>query len=67
MCTGEQPAITEKFLNNKSIERVPIHLRADEGLGYLPQHRSVFNLTVFNNLLGIRAYLLKELKIKLRL
>tara|TARA_Y100001958_G_C21179033_1_gene509277 strand:- start:460 stop:1221 length:762 start_codon:yes stop_codon:yes gene_type:complete len=60
MCIGEQPVDNGKiFLNNKSIERVPIHLRADEGLGYLPQHRSVFNLTVFNNLLGIAQLFIK--------
>ena len=60
MCIGEQSVDNGKiFLNNKSIERVPIHLRANEGLGYLPQHRSVFNLTVFNNLLGIAQLFIK--------
>lgn len=60
MCIGEQSVDDGKiFLNNKSIERVPIHLRADEGLGYLPQHRSVFDLTVFNNLLGIAQLFIK--------
>ena len=35
------------FLNNKSIEEIPIHLRSKEGLGYLPQQRSVFNMSVY--------------------
>ena len=48
------------FLNNKSIEEIPIHLRSKEGLGYLPQQRSVFNLTVFNNLLGIAQIFIKD-------
>ena len=42
----------EKFLNNKSIEQIPIHLRSQEGLGYLPQQRSVFNMSVYDNILG---------------
>ena len=46
--------MVEKFyLNNKSIDQIPIHLRAEEGLGYLPQQRSVFNMTVYDNILGV--------------
>ena len=38
MCIGEQNVDNGKiYLNNKSIEQVPIHLRSKEGLGYLPQ------------------------------
>ena len=54
MCIGEQYAESGKiYLNNKSIEQIPIHLRAKEGLGYLPQQRSVFNMSVYDNILGI--------------
>ena len=54
MCIGEQNIDGGKiFLNNKSIESIPIHLRSKEGLGYLPQQRSVFNMTVYDNIIGI--------------
>ena len=54
MCIGEQNTDSGKiYLNNKSIEQIPIHLRSKEGLGYLPQQRSVFNMTVFENIMGI--------------
>ena len=54
MCIGEQNVDGGKiFLNNKSIENIPIHLRSKEGLGYLPQQRSVFNMTVYDNIIGI--------------
>ena len=54
MCIGEQsPESGKIFLNKKSIEEIPIHLRAREGLGYLPQQRSVFDMSVYDNILGI--------------
>ena len=54
ICIGEQSAENGKIiLNNKSIEKIPIHLRSKEGLGYLPQQRSVFNMSVYDNILGI--------------
>ena len=54
MCIGEQNVEGGKiYLNNKSIEQIPIHLRSKEGLGYLPQQRSVFDMSVYENLLGI--------------
>ena len=54
MCIGEQNVDDGKiFINGKSIEQIPIHLRSKEGLGYLPQHRSVFNMSVYDNILGI--------------
>ena len=54
MCIGEQNVEGGKiFLNSKSIEQIPIHLRSKEGLGYLPQQRSVFNMSVYDNVLGI--------------
>ena len=53
-CIGEQNIDGGKILlNNKSIEQIPMHLRSREGLGYLPQQRSVFNMSVYDNILGI--------------
>ena len=47
MCIGEQQVDKGKiYLNQKSIEQIPIHLRSKEGLGYLPQQRSVFDMSV---------------------
>ena len=60
MCIGEQnPDSGKIYLNNKSIEQIPIHLRAKEGLGYFPQHRSVFNMSVFNNIMGLAQVTIK--------
>ncbi len=54
MCIGEQsPESGKILLNKKSIGEIPIHLRAKEGLGYLPQQRSVFDMSVYDNILGI--------------
>ena len=51
MCIGEQNLDGGKiYLNNKSIEQIPIHLRSKEGLGYLPQQRSVFNMSVYDKI-----------------
>ena len=61
MCIGEQNIDNGQiFLNNKSIEQIPIHLRSKEGLGYLPQQRSVFNMSVYDNLLGIAQISMKD-------
>ena len=55
------------LVNNKDVTNEPMHLRANLGLGYLPQESSLFqDLSVENNLFGI-AELLKmdhENKIK---
>jgi len=60
MCIGEQNVDSGKiFLNGKSIEQIPIHLRAKEGLGYLPQQRSVFNMSVYDNVMGIAELSIK--------
>ena len=60
MCIGEQNVDGGKiYLNNKSIENIPIHLRSKEGLGYLPQQRSVFNMTVYDNIIGIAQISIK--------
>ena len=41
------------ILNGKEIQNQPIHLRAKAGIGYLSQQRSVFDMSVYDNLLGI--------------
>ena len=54
MCIGElSPDHGKIFLKNKVIHETPIHLRAKEGLGYLPQQRSVFDMSVYDNIMGI--------------
>ena len=61
ICIGEQSAENGRIiLNNKSIEKIPIHLRSKEGLGYLPQQRSVFNMSVYDNILGIAQISVKK-------
>ena len=63
MCIGEQsPENGKIFINGKSIEKIPIHLRAKEGLGYLPQQRSVFNMSVYDNILGIAQIFIKNVE-----
>ena len=60
LCIGEQNVEGGKiFLNKKSIEQIPIHLRSKEGLGYLPQQRSVFNMSVYDNIIGIAQISIK--------
>ena len=47
MCIGEQNVEGGKiFLNNKSIEQIPIHLRSKEGLGYF-LNKEVFLICLF--------------------
>ena len=54
LCIGEiEPDNGKIFLKNKPIHNIPIHLRSKEGLGYLPQQRSVFNMSVYDNIMGI--------------
>ena len=54
MCIGEQsPESGKIFLNKKSIEEIPIHLRS-QGRGLvISQQRSVFDMSVYDNILGI--------------
>ena len=60
MSIGEENVEGGKiFLNGNSIETIPIHLRSNEGLGYLPQQRSVFNMTVYDNIMGIAQISIK--------
>ena len=61
MCIGETGADTGRILiNNKPIHEVPIHLRSKDGLAYLPQQRSVFNMSVYDNILGIAQIKIKK-------
>ena len=54
MCIGElSPDGGKILLKNKAIHEIPIHLRAKQGLGYLPQQRSVFDMSVYDNIMGI--------------
>ena len=55
------------ILNSKEIQDLPIHLRAKGGIGYLSQQRSVFDMTTYENLLGICQICIKgeENQIKL--
>ena len=63
MCIGEQSADNGKIiLNNKTIDQIPIHLRAKEGLGYLPQQRSLFDMSVYDNIMGIAQISVKEIE-----
>ena len=48
------------IINNKDISEIPIHERTKMGLGYLSQQRSVFNMSVYNNLLGICQLTIKN-------
>lgn len=41
------------LIDKNSISQIPIHLRANEGLGYLPQTRSLFNMTTYDNIYGL--------------
>ena len=61
ICIGEQNVEGGSiYLNNKRIDEIPIHLRSKEGLGYLPQQRSVFDMTVYDNVLGIAQISIKK-------
>lgn len=61
MCIGETGVDTGRILiNNKPIHEVPIHLRSKDGLAYLPQQRSVFNMSVYDNILGIAQIKIKK-------
>ena len=63
MCIGEQNVEGGKILlNNKAIDQIPIHLRAEEGLGYLPQQRSVFNMSVYDNIWGVAQISIKGIE-----
>ena len=47
------------YLDNKEIQNLPIHLRANAGLGYLSQERSVFAMSTYDNLFGLAQLCIK--------
>ena len=52
-----RPDQGEVFINGKPVEKLPMHLRALQGVGYLPQEASVFRkLTAWENLMGVLEY-----------
>lgn len=52
ICGIISPSGGEIYLDNKNITKMPLHERAKEGIGYLPQESSVFKeLSVEENLL----------------
>ena len=48
------------FLNQKDITEKPIHERANMGVAYLSQNRAVFNLSTYDNLMGIAEICIKN-------
>mgnify|MGYP001190832485 FL=1 len=63
ICIGELKADNGKIvLNNKQIQETPIHLRSKQGLGYLPQQRSIFDMSVYDNILGVAQISIKDLE-----
>ena len=60
---GEQNIDDGKILiNDKDISEKAIHLRAKAGIGYLSQQRSVFGISVYDNLLGVCQLSIKNQK-----
>ena len=65
---GENSPDTGKiFLKNNDITDKPIQERAKDGIGYLSQHRSVFGMSVYDNLLGICQLSIKDEKKQIEL
>ena len=55
------------ILNGKEIQEQPIHQRAKGGIGYLSQQRSVFDMSVYDNLLGICQIVIKGAENQIKL
>ena len=55
------------IINGKEIQDQPIHLRARAGIGYLSQQRSVFDMNVYDNLLGICQLTIKGVENQMKL
>ncbi len=55
------PTEGEVIFNNKVINELPIHLRARQGISYLPQSRSIFRgLTVEENIKAVAEVAIKD-------
>jgi lipopolysaccharide export system ATP-binding protein len=55
------PTQGKVIFNNKVINELPIHMRAKEGIGYLPQARSIFRgLTVEENIRAVAEVAIKD-------
>ena len=61
------PEVGKIILNGKEIQDQPIHLRARAGIGYLSQQRSVFDMNVYDNLLGICQLTIKGVENQMKL
>ena len=60
---GELNADSGKIqINGEEIQEKPIHLRSKSGIGYLSQNRSVFSMSVYDNLLGICQLTIKKVE-----
>ncbi len=77
-CRAFVPRLGSVFMNDKDITDLPMHVRARNGISYLPQNMSIFRrLTVEENLVSImevsgvprheRPSLLDELLVKFRI
>ena len=55
------PTQGKVIFNNKVINELPIHIRAKEGISYLPQSRSIFRgLTVEENIRAVAEVAIKD-------
>ena len=65
---GEYPADSGKIIiNNNDITEKPINQRAQDGIGYLSQHRSVFGISVYDNILGVCQLSIKGTKNQIKM
>ena len=65
---GEYPADSGKIIiNNNDITEKPINQRAQDGIGYLSQHRSVFGISVYDNILGVCQLSIEGTKNQIRM
>ena len=56
-----KPTQGKVIFNNKVINELPIHMRAKEGISYLPQSRSIFRgLTVEENIRAVAEVAIKD-------
>tara|TARA_B110000967_G_scaffold207223_1_gene256031 strand:- start:86 stop:844 length:759 start_codon:yes stop_codon:yes gene_type:complete len=55
------------ILKGKEIQDQPVHLRSKAGIGYLSQQRSVFDMSVHDNILGICQFTIKNVEDQIKL